>query len=165
MLAATLLPAEAWAIAPPTPRIGPSLVDLQQEKPADPDQAKIDELSSWSGTPVEPPTDYSPTATTPPAGGTAPVALDGAGDDLVPVGDLPVSLGKASPTDEEPDPPAPSGTWDVAVEPRTSTEAADVDGALITVTRPPAARHPSTSSWTTGSSRTCSAPSGPRGSS
>ncbi|MFF0058318.1 hypothetical protein ACFYRI_28415 [Streptomyces microflavus] len=65
MLAATLLPAEAWAIAPPTPRIGPSLVDLQQEKPADPDQAKIDELSSWSGTPVEPPADYSPTATTP----------------------------------------------------------------------------------------------------
>lgn len=136
VLAATLLPAEAWAIAPPTPRIGPSLVDLQQEKPADPDQAKIDELSSWSGTPVEPPADYSPTATTPPAGGTAPVALDGAGDELVPVGDLPVSIGKASPTDEEPDPPAPSGTWDVAVEPRTSTEAADVDGALITVTPP-----------------------------
>ncbi|XQE81877.1 hypothetical protein ACN24L_27005 [Streptomyces microflavus] len=62
MLAATLLPAEAWAIAPPTPRIGPSLVDLQQEKPADPDQAKIDELSSWSGTPVEP----RPTTAPPP---------------------------------------------------------------------------------------------------
>ncbi|MEU7342471.1 polymorphic toxin-type HINT domain-containing protein [Streptomyces bacillaris] len=136
VLAATLLPAEAWAIAPPAPRVGPSLVGLQQEEPADPDQAKIDELSTWSGAPVEPPVDYTPTATTPPAGGTAPVALDGAGDDLVPVGNLPVRLGKASPTDEEPDPPAPGGTWDVAVEPRTSTEASDVDGALITVTPP-----------------------------
>ncbi len=136
VLAATLLPAEAWAIAPPAPRSGPVLDALQQEEPADPDQAKMEELSAWSGSAVEPPTVFDPTAITPPAGGTAPVTLDGAGEDLVPVGTLPVSIGKASPTEAEPNPPAPSGTWDVAVEPRTSTEAADVDGALITVTPP-----------------------------
>ncbi|WP_236242795.1 polymorphic toxin-type HINT domain-containing protein [Streptomyces sp. CC228A] len=136
VLAATLLPAEAWAIAPPAPRSGPVLDALQQEEPADPDQAKMEELSAWSGSAVEPPTVFDPTAITPPAGGTAPVTLDGAGEDLVPVGTLPVSIGKASPTEADPNPPAPSGTWDVAVEPRTSTEAADVDGALITVTPP-----------------------------
>ncbi|WP_139216426.1 polymorphic toxin-type HINT domain-containing protein [Streptomyces sp. CC77] len=136
VLAATLLPAEAWAIAPPAPRTGPALGALQQEEPVDPDQAEMEELSAWSGSAVEPPTVFDPTAATPPAGGTAPVSLDGAGEDLVPVGTLPVSIGKASPTEAEPTPPAPSGTWDVAVEPRTSTEAADVDGALITVTPP-----------------------------
>ncbi|WP_309235742.1 hypothetical protein, partial [Streptomyces sp. TRM64462] len=136
VLAATLLPAEAWAIAPPAPRTGPTLLDLQQEDPADPDQLKIDELSSWSSGPVEPPIDYNPTDTTPPAGGTAPVTLDGAGEELVPVTGLPIAIGQASPTEAEPNPPAPSGTWDITVEPRTSTEAVDVDGAVIKVTPP-----------------------------
>ncbi|TQK52560.1 intein/RHS repeat-associated protein [Streptomyces sp. SLBN-118] len=135
-LVATLLPAEAWAIPPGDPRNGVSLPAIQQDTPVDPDEAKIDELSSWSGAPVEPPAEYEPTDVAPPAGGTAPVALDGAGEQLVQVSGLPVRIGQASPTEAEPNPPAPSGTWDVAVEPRTSTEAADVDGAIIKVTPP-----------------------------
>ncbi|WP_187645593.1 polymorphic toxin-type HINT domain-containing protein [Streptomyces sp. TRM49041] len=135
-LAVTLLPAEAWAIAPPAPRTGPTLMDLQQETPADPDQPKMDELSSWSGALVEPPADFNPTEATPPAGGVASVPLDSAGEQLVQAGTLPVRIGQASPTESEPTPPAPSGTWDVAVEPRTTTEAAAVDGAIIKVTPP-----------------------------
>ncbi|MEU4910658.1 polymorphic toxin-type HINT domain-containing protein [Streptomyces fradiae] len=136
VLSATLLPAEAWAIAPPAPRTGPTLDALQQEEEVDPDPAAMEELDDWDGGPVEPPADYTPTEVTPPTGGTAPVPLDSAGEELVPAGTLPVRIGQASPTEEDPAPPAPSGTWDVTVEPRATTEAAAVDGAIIKLTPP-----------------------------
>ncbi|MFH7598528.1 hypothetical protein WDV06_26060 [Streptomyces racemochromogenes] len=47
-----------------------------------------------------------------------------------------MSIGKASPTPENPTPPTPSGTWSVSVETRAKTEAANIDGALIKVTPP-----------------------------
>ncbi|WP_406271969.1 polymorphic toxin-type HINT domain-containing protein [Streptomyces sp. NBC_00191] len=136
LLVATLLPSEAWAIPPGDPRNGVTLPGIQQDTPVDPDEAKIDELSSWSGAPVEPPAEYIPTDVAPPVGDPASVVLDGAGEQLIQATGLPVRLGQASPTEAEPNPPAPSGTWDVVVEPRTSTEAADVDGAIIKVTPP-----------------------------
>ncbi|WP_244224048.1 polymorphic toxin-type HINT domain-containing protein [Streptomyces tirandamycinicus] len=136
VLVATLLPAQAWAIPPGDPRNGPNLVAVQQDTPADPDAVRIDENAAWSGDPVEPPAEYNPTDVAPPAGGNAAVPLDGADGELVQAGTLPVRIGQASPTETEPDPPAPSGTWDVEIEPRTTTEAADVDGAIITVTPP-----------------------------
>ncbi|WP_228976392.1 RNase A-like domain-containing protein [Streptomyces sp. DH12] len=142
VLSVTLPPAEAWAIAPPTPRTGPVLEELQQEEVIDPDQARMEELSSWAGGPVEPPADYEPTEVTPPAGGTTPVPLDGAGEQLVQAGALPVRIGQASPTEETPAPPAPAGTWDVTVEPRTTTEDTAVDGALIKLTPPEAGSTP-----------------------
>ncbi|MGA5424461.1 polymorphic toxin-type HINT domain-containing protein [Streptomyces lavendulocolor] len=133
----TLLPAEAWAIAPPSPRTAPTLTPLQQEAEAGPDEVTMEQLnSSWSGAPIEPPVEYNPTQTTPPTGGAAPVPLEGAGDQLVQAGTLPVRIGQASPTETEPTPPAPSGTWDVALEPRASTESMDVDGAVIKITPP-----------------------------
>uniref|UniRef100_UPI003A5BE167 RHS repeat domain-containing protein n=1 Tax=Streptomyces sp. PR69 TaxID=2984950 RepID=UPI003A5BE167 len=134
-MAVTLLPFEAWALPPSDSRIDVALTDLQQEPKAELDPAKAAELEGWEGD-LTPPAEYNPVEVAPPAGGTASVALDTAGEDLVQAGDLPVSIGKASPTETEPDPPAPSGTWDVAVEPRTSTEEADVDGAIIKVTPP-----------------------------
>ncbi|MFE0276314.1 polymorphic toxin-type HINT domain-containing protein [Streptomyces sp. NPDC058992] len=136
LLLSTLLPAQARAIPPADPRNGPTLIGLQRDPSASPDEAKVEELGSWSGDAVEPPAEYNPTEAAPPAGGSAAVALDGAGGELVQAGTLPVRIGQASPTETEPDPPAPSGTWDVEVEPRTTTEAADVDGAIITVTSP-----------------------------
>ncbi|KUH36238.1 MULTISPECIES: polymorphic toxin-type HINT domain-containing protein [Streptomyces] len=142
ILSVTLPPAEAWAIAPPAPRTGPVLEELQQEEVIDPDQARMEELSSWAGGPVEPPADYEPTEVTPPAGGTTPVPLDGAGEQLVQAGTLPVRIGQASPTEETPAPPAPAGTWDVTVEPRTTTEDTAVDGALIKLTPPEAGSTP-----------------------
>ncbi|MFG3350340.1 polymorphic toxin-type HINT domain-containing protein [Streptomyces sp. NPDC048018] len=133
---ATLLPASAWAIPPGSARDGIDLVDLQPSELAPPDEAKIDELSSWSGKPVEPPAEYTPDNTIPATPGTKPVSLDQAGDELVQAGDLPVKLGQASPTASEPTPPAPTGTWSVTVADRSTTETAEVDGALIKVTPP-----------------------------
>ncbi|WP_267031984.1 ricin-type beta-trefoil lectin domain protein [Streptomyces sp. NBC_00091] len=132
-LVASLLPVHAWA-ASPGDRSGVQLPGLQQDIKAKLDQVEAAKLEGWSGAPIQPPTEYEPSKTTPPAGGTASVALSG--DQLVQVGTLPVSIGKASPTPENPAPPAPSGTWSVAVETRAVTEAAQVDGALIKVTPP-----------------------------
>ncbi|MEU0085096.1 RHS repeat-associated core domain-containing protein [Streptomyces sp. NPDC006274] len=136
LLVATLLPVQAWAVPPADPRNGIALPGLQQEQPAPPDEVKMAELSTWLGASAEPPREYVPTDVTPPAADTGSVTLDGSGDALVPVEDLPVSIGKASPTADEPNPPAPTGTWDVAVESRTVTQAVDVDGAIIKVTPP-----------------------------
>ncbi|WP_242439048.1 ricin-type beta-trefoil lectin domain protein [Streptomyces sp. CB00455] len=133
MLVATLLPIQAWA-APPGDRSGVQLPGLQQDAKAKLDEAEAAKLQGWSGVPVQPPAEYEPSKITPPAGGSASVALSG--DQLVQAGTLPVSIGKASPTEANPTPPAPSGTWSVAVETRIATEAANVDGALIKVTPP-----------------------------
>ncbi|WNO76950.1 polymorphic toxin-type HINT domain-containing protein [Streptomyces sp. AM8-1-1] len=139
---ATLLPAQAWAAPPGDPRNGPALVQLPQEKPVAPDEDKIEELSSWAGAPVEPPAEYNPDNVAPPQAAEDTVELDGAGDELVQVEGMPVRIGQASPTETMPNPPAPGGSWDVAMEPRASTESAEVDGALIKVTPPPAGSTP-----------------------
>ncbi|MEU3301229.1 hypothetical protein ABZ729_15585 [Streptomyces sp. NPDC006678] len=135
LLVATLLPGQAWAIPPTDPRNGPNLVALPEDDPAAPDEEKIEELSSWSGAPVEPPAEYNPTEVAPPVGET-PVDLEDAGEELVQAPGLPVRLGQASPTETEPSPPAPSGTWDVVVENRQVTENAEIDGAIITLAPP-----------------------------
>ncbi|MFI5620512.1 polymorphic toxin type 43 domain-containing protein [Streptomyces sp. NPDC051567] len=133
MLVASLLPVQAWA-APPGDRDGIQLPGLQQDIRAKLDKVAAAKLEGWAGAPALPPAGYEPSKVTPPAGGSAEVALSG--DQLVRAGSLPVSIGKASPTATDPAPPAPSGTWSVAVENRTSTEAADIDGAIIKVTPP-----------------------------
>ncbi|NXY96974.1 ricin-type beta-trefoil lectin domain protein [Streptomyces sp. BR123] len=133
MLVASLLPIQAWA-APPGDRTGVQLPGLQEDLKAKLDQVEAAKLEGWAGAPAQPPAGYEPSKVTPPAAGTASVALSG--DQLVQAGSLPVSIGKASPTESNPAPPTPSGTWSVAVEARTATEAANVDGALIKVTPP-----------------------------
>ncbi|WP_405977324.1 ricin-type beta-trefoil lectin domain protein [Streptomyces sp. NBC_00158] len=133
MLVATLLPVQAWA-APPGSRDGVQLPGLQEDIKAKLDKIEAAKLAGWAGAPVQPPPEYEPSKVTPPSGGTASVALSG--DQLVQAGTLPVSIGKASPTEANPTPPAPSGTWSVAIETRAATEAASVDGALIKVTPP-----------------------------
>ncbi|MET8297583.1 ricin-type beta-trefoil lectin domain protein [Streptomyces sp. NPDC005180] len=132
-LVVSLLPIQAWA-APPGDRSGVQLPGLQQDMKAKLDKVEAAKLEGWAGAPVQSPPGYEPSQVAPPPGGTASVALSG--DQLVQAGSLPVSIGKASPTAENPTPPAPSGTWSVAVETRTATEAANVDGALIKVTPP-----------------------------
>ncbi|MFE2231713.1 polymorphic toxin-type HINT domain-containing protein [Streptomyces sp. NPDC059442] len=136
LLVVTLLPTQAWALPPDDTRDGIDLVALEKNEPVPPDEVKIDELTSWSGAPVEPPAEYIPTDVAPPAQGTDSVALDQAGDELVQAGSLPVSLGKATPTEAEPNPPAPTGSWGVEIKAREATEAVDVDGAIIKVTPP-----------------------------
>ncbi|MBW1596835.1 polymorphic toxin-type HINT domain-containing protein [Streptomyces sp. JJ38] len=132
----TLLPAQAaLAIPPGDERTGPDLTELQQEAPAPLDEAAAAELEEWEGD-LTPPVEYTPTAVAVPSGGSADVTLDGVGEELVQAGDLPVSLGKASPTEDNPTPPEPSGTWNVKVEPRTTVEGVGVDGAVITLTPP-----------------------------
>ncbi|MGW7433945.1 polymorphic toxin-type HINT domain-containing protein [Streptomyces sp. NPDC054861] len=136
LLVATLLPTQAWALPPTDPRDAVELETLQDTEQAPPDETKIDQLTSWSGAADEPPAEYIPKDVAPPAQGAGTVALDDAGTQLVQVGDLPVSLGKATPTASEPAPPAPEGSWAVTVESRDATEAAEVDGAIIKVTPP-----------------------------
>ncbi|MFE1560721.1 hypothetical protein ACFW6V_37775, partial [Streptomyces sp. NPDC058734] len=110
VLVATLLPVQAWA-APPGSRDGVQLPGLQQDIKAKLDQVEAAKLEGWAGAPVQPPPEYEPSKVTPPSGGTASVALSG--DQLVQAGTLPVSIGKASPTEANPTPSAPSGTWSV----------------------------------------------------
>ncbi|MFD9302278.1 ricin-type beta-trefoil lectin domain protein [Streptomyces sp. NPDC060048] len=136
LLVVGLLPATAWA-APPGSRSGVELPGLEQSVKAKLDKVEAAKLEGWSGAPVAPPAEYEPTKVTPPAAGSADVALAaGAGGQLVQAGTLPVSIGKASPTETNPTPPDPSGTWSVSVEARAVTEAADVDGAIIKVVPP-----------------------------
>ncbi|MFJ3841864.1 polymorphic toxin-type HINT domain-containing protein [Streptomyces sp. NPDC090054] len=133
LLAVTLLPIEAWA-APPGTRDGVQLPGLQQDIKAKLDKVEAAKLEGWEGAPIAPPAEYEPAKVTPPPAGSASVALSG--DQLIQAGTLPVSIGKASPTEENPAPPTPSGTWSVAVEARTASEAVNIDGALIKVTPP-----------------------------
>ncbi|MFE5557007.1 ricin-type beta-trefoil lectin domain protein [Streptomyces sp. NPDC056544] len=126
------MPGEAWAAAPGD-RSGVELPGLLAEKPAKLDKVAAAALEGWQS-PSQPPAGYEPTKVTPPAGGSVPVPLSG--DQLVQAGSLPVSIGKASPTEANPAPPTPTGTWSVAVEARAATEAAGVDGAIIKITPP-----------------------------
>ncbi|MFJ7066694.1 ricin-type beta-trefoil lectin domain protein [Streptomyces sp. NPDC101115] len=142
MLVASMLPAQAFA-ASPGDRTGIQLPELQQDTKAPLDEAEAEKLEGWAGAPVQPPQEYEPTNVAPPAAGSASVALTPeAGDQLVQAGSLPVALGKASPTEADPAPPAPSGTWAVAVESRTATEDAAIDGAIIKLTPPAAGSTP-----------------------
>ncbi|MFD3541453.1 ricin-type beta-trefoil lectin domain protein [Streptomyces sp. NPDC058662] len=133
MLVASLLPNQAWA-APPGDRTGVQLPELQEDIKAKLDKVEAAKLEGWSGAPLQPPAEFEPSKVTPPVGGSANVALSG--EQLIQAGTLPVSIGKASPTESNPTPPAPSGTWAVAVESRTATEAVSIDGAIIKVTPP-----------------------------
>ncbi|MFB7784062.1 ricin-type beta-trefoil lectin domain protein [Streptomyces vinaceus] len=136
LLVASLLPTQAWA-APPGNRSGVQLPDLQPDLKAKLDKVAAAKLEGWDGVAAPPPPGYEPTKVSPPSAGSAPVTLTASSDgQLVQAGALPVSIGKASPTASNPTPPAPTGTWSVAVEARAATEAADVDGAIITVTPP-----------------------------
>ncbi|MFE3578269.1 ricin-type beta-trefoil lectin domain protein [Streptomyces vinaceus] len=136
LLVASLLPTQAWA-APPGNRSGVQLPDLQPDLKAKLDKVAAAKLEGWDGVAAPPPPGYEPTKVSPPSAGSAPVTLTASSDgQLVQAGALPVSIGKASPTESNPTPPAPTGTWSVAVEARAATEAADVDGAIITVTPP-----------------------------
>lgn len=136
LVVATLLPSQAWALPPVDARDAIELEAVQESKELLPDEGEIEKLTSWSGEPLAPPAEYIPSDVAPPAQDTGTVPLDQAGEGLMQVDDLPVSLGKATPTEDEPNPPAPSGTWGVTVEAREATEAAHVDGAIITVTPP-----------------------------
>ncbi|MFD7909801.1 ricin-type beta-trefoil lectin domain protein [Streptomyces sp. NPDC059752] len=136
VLVVSLLPAQAWA-APPGDRTGVQLPGLQADLKAKLDKVEAAKLEGWAGAPAQPPAGYEPSKVTPPAAGSANVALNpGTGGALVKAGTLPVSIGKASPTESNPTPPDPSGTWSVAVEARTATESVGIDGAIIKVTPP-----------------------------
>ncbi|MGW6981600.1 polymorphic toxin-type HINT domain-containing protein [Streptomyces sp. NPDC054932] len=137
MLAATLLPAEAWA-APPGDRSGVELPGLQKDPKAKPDQAAMDALGRWVGDPPNTLEGYAPTAVAPPVEASASIPLAPVpAADFVQVGSLPVSIGKVPGTGT-----APTGTWSAAVEGRTKTEAAGVDGAIIKITPPVDAVNP-----------------------
>ncbi|WP_331730347.1 ricin-type beta-trefoil lectin domain protein [Streptomyces sp. NBC_00073] len=136
LLVASLLPSQAWA-ATPGDRSGVQLPGLQPDIKAKLDKVAAAKLEGWDGKAEPPPPGYEPSKVNPPSAGSAPVTLTSTTDgQLVQAGALPVSIGKASPTMSNPTPPAPSGTWSVAVEARAATEAASVDGAIITVTPP-----------------------------
>ncbi|MFD9374178.1 ricin-type beta-trefoil lectin domain protein [Streptomyces sp. NPDC059999] len=131
MLLASLLPINAWA-APPGDRTGVELPGLQKDMAAKLDAVAAAKLLGWDGKAAAPPEEYEPKQTTPPVAGTGSVDLLPAnGDKLVQVGALPVSIGKPKDSDT-----TPSGKWFVSVETRAKTEAANVDGALITLTPP-----------------------------
>ncbi len=144
-----LLPAQSLAV-PPDPsteekgRATLQLEALDQDKPLTGTVFERD-LESLK---VEVPADLEQapagTATAPPAASglvtfgsaaatsraAAPWGTDAQQADLVPVEDLPVSIGRAD------DQPAPTGTWQVSVADRTAPVAQGVDGALITIQAP-----------------------------
>ncbi|MFE1901437.1 ricin-type beta-trefoil lectin domain protein [Streptomyces yangpuensis] len=136
MLAATLLPAPAWA-APPGDRTGVQLPALQDEDEAKLDATAAAKLKGWGGEVVKPPSDYEATQKTAPPAATASATLSAGATVPVRIGALPVSIGKAEGAGS-----APSGTWSAAIAERTKTEAAEVDGAIITVTPPADASAP-----------------------
>ncbi|MFB7429628.1 polymorphic toxin-type HINT domain-containing protein [Streptomyces hydrogenans] len=143
LLVMALLPTNAWALPPTDPQSqGVVLPPLQRTPKAPADEAQIEKWSSWAGAPVEPPAEYVPVDDTPLAADTGATTLTATTSGLVQVEDLPVKIGKASPTAEDPTPPAPTGTWEVEVESRSTTEASALDGALITVTPPAAGSTP-----------------------
>ncbi|MGW6785258.1 ricin-type beta-trefoil lectin domain protein [Streptomyces sp. NPDC054987] len=132
----TLLPTQAWA-APPGNRIGVELPGLQEDVKAKLDAVEAAKLEGWDGDAAKPSPEYEPKLEQPPAGRVEPVPLSSEnGTDLVQAGALPVMIGQASPTEADPTPPAPSGTWSVEVKDRETTEAAGLDGAIIQVTPP-----------------------------
>ncbi|WP_405958962.1 polymorphic toxin-type HINT domain-containing protein [Streptomyces sp. NBC_00868] len=137
MLVASLLPIQAWA-APPGDRTGVTLPGLQKDLKAEPDQVATAQLDGWNGEPPAPLDAYAPTMVALPAGATASVPLTPAsGAEFTQVGALPVSIGKVKDTGTP-----PSGTWSAAVSDRAKTEAAGIDGAIITITPPADAVNP-----------------------
>ncbi|MGW9436133.1 polymorphic toxin-type HINT domain-containing protein [Streptomyces sp. NPDC055607] len=143
LLALSLLPAQAWALPPDNPQTqSVELPEVQETEEAPADEHKIEELARWSGEPVEPPAEFIPTDDAPLLGGSGTKPLTPETTGLVQVEDLPVKIGKASATADEPTPPAPNGTWSVKIEARDATETSGVDGALLTVTPPAAGSTP-----------------------
>ncbi|WKV71078.1 polymorphic toxin-type HINT domain-containing protein [Streptomyces sp. PCS3-D2] len=136
VLAATLLPAPAWA-APPGDRSGVQLPELQSESRATLDATEAAKLKVWSGDVVKPLAEFEATHKAAPAAAVDSETLSAEATAPVQIGALPVSIGKA-----EGAAAAPSGTWSAAITERTKTEAADVDGAIITVTPPADAATP-----------------------
>ncbi|MFJ3231223.1 ricin-type beta-trefoil lectin domain protein [Streptomyces sp. NPDC086787] len=161
-LMVTLLPAQAIAVPPPTTRDGVPLEDLQQDLPVSGESLTASRSGFVYRAPTaseEPPED----TVVPPQSGTYPVNFGGTpvtparysgGDgaraaeavtaatatdepaEPKQAGPLPVSIGQA------PDSPAPTGTWQVGLKDRATTEGLDIDGALITVTTPPGGELP-----------------------
>lgn len=128
VLVASLLPVQAWA-APPGDRSGVTLPGLQEDLKAILDQRATAQLEDWAPPTSTLPSGYEPNAKTPPVADSGTVPLSG--DQPIQVGDLPVSLGKATGSSTN-----PSGVWSAAIESRAVTEAAGMDGALIKVTPP-----------------------------
>ncbi|MFB7264845.1 ricin-type beta-trefoil lectin domain protein [Streptomyces nojiriensis] len=136
VLVATLLPAQAWA-APPGDRSGVELPGLQTNPEARLDTAAAAKFKDWAGKPAEPPAEYEASQKTAPVADSNQVSLSPTSPELVQVGALPVSIGKVKGTGT-----APTGTWSAAIQGRTQTEAANIDGALITITPPADAAAP-----------------------
>ncbi|WP_405437302.1 polymorphic toxin-type HINT domain-containing protein [Streptomyces avidinii] len=136
VLVATLLPVQAWA-APPGDRSGVNLPSLQQDPEAKLDAAAAAKLKDWAGKPAQPPAEYEASQKAAPVAGSGQVSLSPTSPELVQVGALPVSIGKIEGTGT-----APTGTWSAAIQGRTQTEAANIDGALIKITPPADASTP-----------------------
>ncbi|MFE5676933.1 polymorphic toxin-type HINT domain-containing protein [Streptomyces erythrochromogenes] len=136
MLAATLLPAPAWA-APPGDRSGVHLPELQKEDEAKLNEAAAEALKTWDGKVVTPPEAFVGKHQKAPDPAVASQALPAEAAKPVQIGALPVSIGKAEGTST-----APVGTWTAAITEREDTVAADVDGAIITITPPADASTP-----------------------
>ncbi|WP_246094957.1 ricin-type beta-trefoil lectin domain protein [Streptomyces roseicoloratus] len=114
---------------------------MQETDSAPADEQQIESHATWSGTPAEPPAEYAPRSVAPLATATDSVDLSGVGDGLRPVGNLPVSLGRAT-MGTETTAPEPSGQWEVEVKPEEATEAEALNGAVIKVTPPPTGSTP-----------------------
>ncbi|MFD7838268.1 ricin-type beta-trefoil lectin domain protein [Streptomyces sp. NPDC059761] len=137
MLVASLLPAQAWA-AQPGDRSGVTLPGLQKDLKAKPDETATAQLVGWDGAAPTSPEAYRPRYVATPAGDSASVPLTAtSGVEFTQVGALPVSIGKLKNTGTP-----PSGTWSAAVADRDKTEAAGIDGAIITITPPADAVNP-----------------------
>ncbi|MFJ9592365.1 hypothetical protein ACIRS3_06355 [Streptomyces virginiae] len=136
VLAATLLPAPAWA-APPGDRTGVQLPQLQSEDEVKLDAAGAAKLKGWGGEAVTPPADYEAVQKTAPRADVGSETLSPTATAPVQIGALPVSIGKAQGAGT-----APSGTWSAAIAEHEKTVAADVDGAIITITPPAGASVP-----------------------
>ncbi|MFE1415581.1 ricin-type beta-trefoil lectin domain protein [Streptomyces sp. NPDC058746] len=137
MLVASLLPVQAWA-APPGDRSGVTLPNLQDNEKAELNKTASAQLVGWDGAAPTPLEAYKPTYVATPAGGFESVPLTAtSGVEFTQVGALPVSIGKVKDTGTP-----PSGTWSAAVSDRAKTEAAGIDGAIITITPPADAVNP-----------------------
>ncbi|MGW7207582.1 ricin-type beta-trefoil lectin domain protein [Streptomyces sp. NPDC054837] len=130
-----LLPAQALAVPPPDDdRNGVDLIDLQTEDEAV--NADTDDLTGLVGEGTVAPTEYEPANTQEPAGGSGAAKLTSpTAGALVQAGELPVLVG--APTDAtSAEASALAGSWTVEMATPTQTSAADIEGALLTVTPP-----------------------------
>lgn len=95
------------------------------------------EAQGLGGQAAQPPAEYEASQKAAPVAGSGQVSLSPTSPELVQVGALPVSIGKIEGTGT-----APTGTWSAAIQGRTQTEAANIDGALIKITPPADASTP-----------------------